>query len=210
MRLLILGATGLVGRHLLDLALADGRVAQVVAPTRREAGPPRERLLAPRVDFERLPEDADWWAADAVACALGTTMRQAGSREAFRRVDHDHPLQAARLARAAGARAFVLVSAAGANPRSRFFYNRVKGELERDLKGLGFPSLTLVRPGLIGGERREIRPAERAAALVLGALGPVLPRGLRINPAAGIARAMLEAAVAAREGVHVVRAADLA
>lgn len=209
MKLLILGATGLVGRHALDLALADPRVDAVAAPVRRPL-PDHPKLTAPQLDFDRLPADASFWAMDAVVCALGTTMRTAGSREAFRCVDYSYPMTVARLTRDAGAKAFVLNSALGADAASRFFYNRVKGELERDLMTLGIPSLTFVRPGLIGGWREESRPVERVASLVLGAFASVLPRGWRINPAPNIAMALIEAAIAARAGVHVVPAAELA
>lgn len=208
MRLLLLGATGLVGSHVMDLAIADERIDEVVAPVRRSLSA-RAGLNAPQVDFDQLPEDAVWWQADAAICALGTTMKKAGSREAFRRVDHGYALRCARLAHRHGARTFVLNSAMGADPASRFFYNRVKGDLERDLQAVGFDSLTLVRPGLIGGEREEFRLGEHSATLVLGALGPVLPRKWRINPAARIAALMIEAAVAGRTGVHVVESGDI-
>jgi uncharacterized protein YbjT (DUF2867 family) len=209
MKLLLVGSTGLVGQQVLDLALGDGRVTAVVAPVRRPvlAHP---KLFAPVVDFERLPEGADWWKVDAVICALGTTLRAAGSQAAFRRVDHDYPLAVARLARHHGTAVYVLNSAMGADPASRFFYNRVKGELERDLAALDFRSLTIARPGLIGGRRTETRRAEQVLGFALGLLGPVLPRRLRINPAANIARAMLGAAVTAVPGRHVVGSAELA
>lgn len=209
MKLLLVGATGLVGGQVLALGLADPRVKQVVAPTRR-ALPPHPKLLAPLVDFHQLPGNQPWWRVDAAICALGTTMKQAGTREAFYRVDHDWPLAVARLVRECEATGFVLNSAAGASPGSRIFYNRVKGELERDLIALGFPSLTLVRPGLIGGERQQVRRAEALMGKVLHALGPLLPRRMRINPAENIARALLEAAIARRPGTQVVSAAELA
>lgn len=209
MKLLVLGATGLVGSHVLTLALADRRISQVIAPTRRPI-PRRPKLLATLVEFDRLPADAPWWSADAAVCALGTTMKKAGSREAFRRVDHGYPLQAARLARRHGTPAFVLNSAMGANPRSPFFYNRVKGELERDLREVGFESLTFVRPGLISGQRGEFRFGERVAEVVLKAAGPALPRKWRVNPAGNIAAAMLEAAVERKAGERVVEAGGLA
>ncbi|CAD5280912.1 conserved hypothetical protein [Bosea sp. 62] len=209
MKLLLAGATGLVGGHVLAQALVDPRIDAVVAPARR-ALPAHPKLLAPTVDFEALPEDAPWWAADAAISALGTTIRKAGSQEAFQRVDHDYQLDVARLASRHGTPVFVLNSALGADPASRIFYNRVKGELERDLAGLDFASLTFVRPGLIGGERQESRPAERAALALLGILGPVLPRAWRINPAGCIAAAMIEAAIAAKPGMHVVSSAELA
>lgn len=209
MKLLIVGASGLVGSHVLRLALADERVSEVVAPVRRTLAS-HPKLLAPLVDFEQLPADALWWAADAVICALGTTMKLAGSREVFRRVDHDYPLAVARLARQHGTPTYVLNSAVGADAQSRFFYNRVKGELERDLAGCGFASLICVRPGLISGPRQEFRLGERAAECVLKALGPLLPARWRANPADNIAREMLEAAIVARPGVHIVRSEVLA
>lgn len=209
MKLLLVGASGLVGSHVLQRALADERISEVVAPSRR-ALMAHPRLIAPEVDFSRLPDDAPWWRADAVICALGTTMKQAGSRDAFRQVDLDYPLAVARLARRQGTPAYVLNSAMGADAASRFFYNRVKGELERELAGCGFASLTFVRPGLISGPRGEFRLGERAAECILKPLGPLLPRSWRVNPADNIARALLEAAIEARPGVHVVRSAALA
>ena len=208
MKLLLAGATGLVGRHVLDLALADSRVESVTAPVRRTL-PPHPKLLAPTVDFDRLPNDAPWWPADAVICALGTTMRAAGGQAAFRRVDYDYPLAVADLALRAGTPAYVLNSAIGADSASRFFYNRVKGDLEQALAGRGFGSLTFVRPGLIGGQRDEFRAGERVMLAVLRLAGPVLPQRWRINPAPAIARVMLEAAIAARPGVHIIEADQL-
>ncbi|CAH0340502.1 NAD-dependent epimerase/dehydratase family protein [Rhizobium sp. CECT 9324] len=110
MHLLLLGATGLVGSHVLELALADPRISAVTAPTRRPL-PEHARLSAPIVDFDTLPQDLQFWKADAVICALGTTLKVAGSRERFHRIDHDYPVEIARLARAAGAGTFVLNSA---------------------------------------------------------------------------------------------------
>lgn len=209
MQLLLVGATGLVGSHVLRQALADPRVGLVVAPTRR-ALPEHARLQAPLVDFEQLPEAASWWRADAVICTLGTTLKVAGSREAFRRVDHDYPLRVAQLAQRQGTPTYALNSALGANARARIFYNRVKGELELALGQVGFRSLTHVRPGLIGGQRTEQRTGERAALIALGALQPLLPRRWRINPAENIARALIDSALQAKPGVHVVGSEALA
>lgn len=209
MHLLIAGATGLVGGHVLRQALDDARIAAVVAPVRR-ALPPHPKLHAPVVDFDRLPEDAPWWAVDAAICTIGTTMRTAGSRDAFEHVDHDLPLAIARAVHAAGARTFAFNSAKGADAASPIFYNRTKGATEQALRGVGFASLTLVRPGLIGGERAERRTAEHLAGRLLGTLHPLLPRGLRINPAETIAHALLDAALAGHPGVHLVESAALA
>ena len=209
MRLILAGATGLVGRHVLARALADPRVTHVVAPTRRPL-PAHPNLDAPLVDFDALPADAAWWRADAVICALGTTMKTAGSRDAFRRVDHDYPLAIADLARRHGTPVYVLNSAMGADAQSRVFYNRVKGELESALRTRGFASLRLVRPGLIGGDRDERRLGETLATHLLRTLHPLLPTKWRINPAERIADALLRAALDPPAGVHVIASHALA
>lgn len=201
--LLLVGATGLVGQCALTQALADPRVARVVAPTRRPLAP-HPKLENPLVDFAALPADAAWWTVDGVVCTLGTTIRKAGSREAFRRVDHDFPLAVATLTLRRGAAAFALTSSIGANPASSAFYLRTKGETERALEGAGFASLTLVRPSFIGGKRRESRPLERIGVAFLSAIGPLVARRWRVVAAERIARCLLEAALAAQPGVHVV------
>ncbi len=201
--ILLVGATGLVGQSALHQALEHPAVGQVVAPTRRPLAA-HHKLLNPVVSFDALPDDVPWWAADAVICTLGTTIKKAGSQPAFYRVDHDHPMRVAELARRHGARAFALNSALGADASSRVFYSRTKGELERDLQELGFPSLTFVRPGLIGGERSETRPAEQWGVKVAGWLRPLLPAQYRVVPAERIAFHLLQAALAEQPGVHVI------
>ncbi|MBX3610341.1 MAG: NAD-dependent epimerase/dehydratase family protein [Hydrogenophaga sp.] len=203
MRLLIAGATGLVGSHALRQALAHPQVTQVVAPTRR-ALPSHPKLLNPQVDYERLPELAEWWAVQGVICTIGTTMKTAGSRAAFHRVDHDYPLLVAQLAQRHGAQAYAFNSALGADLQSRVFYSRTKGEVERDLLALGYPSLTLVRPGLIGGERVESRPAERVGIALTRWLGPVLPRRYRLVPPEAIAQALLQGVLDGTPGLRLV------
>lgn len=205
---MLVGATGLVGQQVLRKALASAQVGRVVAPTRR-ALPTHPKLLNPVVDFDHLPEDAPWWAVDAVVCTLGTTIKVAGSQPAFYRVDHDHPLRVAQLALRQGARAYALNSALGADPASRVFYSRTKGELERDLRALGYPSLTLVRPGLIGGQRSEARPAEQLGVRMSQWLRPLLPARYRVVPAERIAHHLLAAALAAAPGVRVLMAEAL-
>ena len=201
--LMILGASGLVGKSLLTQALAHPDIAQVVAPGRAPL-PAHTKLIAPVVDFERLPADEAWWQVDTLACALGTTLRAAGSREAFRRVDHAYPLASARIARERDVGTFVLVSAAGANAASSAFYSRTKGELERDLMTLGFRSLTFVRPSLLGGTRTQVRPMESAGITLLGAIGPMLPRRYRVVAAEHVARRVLQAALASPPGLRVI------
>jgi len=206
--LLLAGATGLVGSHALQLSLADTRVARVIAPTRR-ALPSHPKLVNPVVDFADLPRDAPWWKVDAVICALGTTIRQAGSEAAFRKVDFDCVLDVARLARLHGAATFALTSSLGANATSRNFYLRTKGETERALRDCGFASLTLVRPSMIGGERERVRPLEHFGMRAMRALDPLIPRRWRVVPAECIAHALIEAALAAVPGCTTIESEAL-
>ncbi len=205
---LLAGATGLVGREVLRLALADKGVGRVIAPTRRPL-PPHSRLENPQVDFSVLTGDESWWRVDAVVCTLGTTIRKAGTREAFREVDHTYPLKVARHALANGARSYALNSSIGADPGSRNFYLRTKGEVERDLDDCGYCSLTIVRPSVIYGQREENRLGEKLAIFALTALRPVVPRRYRVVPAARIAKALLDSALAGVPGKRVLESEEL-
>ena len=204
MTLLIAGATGMVGTAVLAAALADKRVAQVIAPTRRALGP-HPRLNNPLVDFNDLSPSASWWRADAVICTLGTTMKLAGNKAAFRRVDFDFVQRVAECARAHGAQTFVLNSSLGADAGKKNFYLRTKGEIEQAVQNLQYPSLALIRPSLIdGGPRPDARPGE-AAGLLFGRLfRPLIPRRYRPVPVERVARALLEAALTAAPGVTVI------
>ena len=201
--LLLVGATGLVGQSVLAQALADPRVTRVVALTRRPL-PPHAKLLNPLVNFDALPAEAPWWSVETVICTLGTTIKKAGSRHAFRRVDHDYPLAVAALARRHGAASFAVVSSVGADASSRTFYLRTKGEMEVALRSLGFPSLTVLRPSFIGGDRTERRPFEMLALRLFSALPFLLPRRYRVVHAERIARRLLSAGLDARPGTHTV------
>jgi uncharacterized protein YbjT (DUF2867 family) len=202
MKVLILGATGLVGRNALAQALARPVVTQVIAPTRKPLAT-KDKLMnpvAPKLEL-LLPEVASW-KPDAAICATGTTIKKAGSKEAFFSVDHDLPLSFARLAHQAGAQDFALVSAIGASVDSSFFYARVKGELERDVREIGFRSLTILRPSIIEGERDEVRPAESLVLKLSHFLAPVLPKRFHVNPAPKIAQVLVDAVLTEEPGCH--------
>lgn len=209
---LLLGATGLVGRALLAGLLADPDIGEVRALVRRpvsardllgtapQAMPGIGKLRIGVVDFERLGEHTDWFAVDWVASALGTTLAQAGSRPAFRRVDLDYPLQALQLARAQGAQRAMLVSAVGARATSRVFYNRVKGELEDAVRGLGFAHVSVAQPSLLKGPRPAFRLGERVGL----ALGWLLPAPYKPVAATQVAAGLLVSAKAGAPGWHVL------
>lgn len=206
-RLLLVGATGAVGREVLAAALAHPGIAAVVAPTRRPL-PAAAKLQNPVVDFTHLPEDAEWWSVDAVICALGSTIKQAGSQAAFAFVDRDLPVRVGMLAHAAGASCYALNSALGASPRGNF-YLRTKAEAEAAIRAIGYRSYTIVRPSLIEAEREQTRRGEVAGVAIARVLGPLIPRRYRPVPAGRIAQALLAAALEAPAGEHVIESERL-
>lgn len=210
-RLLLAGPTGLVGHEVLRQALALPAVAGVHALTRRAMPTPADpRLQWLQVDYSRLPALP---AADAALCALGTTIRQAGSREAFRAVDHDAVLAFARAAAAAGAKGLAVVSALGADAGSAVFYNRVKGETEAALRALGFERLVIARPSLLAGDRaalgQPLRLGERLGLAVSRPIQRLIPAAVRPIQAAVVARALLRALDQGHGGVQVLESAEL-
>jgi uncharacterized protein YbjT (DUF2867 family) len=203
---LLAGATGLVGRELLRLLSAAPEVSEVRALVRRPLITRRDsKVRECRVDFERLDAHPEWFRADAAFCALGTTIKVAGSQEAFRRVDFDYPLAVARAARAAGASHFLLVSALGASARSTVFYSKVKGELEDAIIALGFASVTIARPSMLAGDREEKRPLEELAKK----LGWLVPPRWKPVEASSVAAALVDAMRRRAPGVEILENAAL-
>lgn len=207
LHLMIVGATGAVGRQLLAQALADPRFDNVVAPARRPL-PAHAKLLNPVVDFTHLPIDADWWQVDAVVCALGTTIKMAGSQTTFAAVDRDLPIQVARLAREAGATRFALNSSLGASHKGNF-YLRTKAQAETGIRAIGYPFYTIVRPSLIDARREQSRPGERVGLLFARALRPLIPLRYRAVKAERIAGALLDGVLSASPGEKIIESERL-
>jgi len=188
----MVGATGLVGKALLHELLASTDYAKIRALVRRPIEP-HPKLEARVVDFENPGSWEDALDVHHVFCTLGTTLKKAGSNAAFRKVDLELPLELARRARQRGATALFVVSALGADPASKVFYYRIKGELERELKELGYPTLAIFRPSILTGQRSEARPGERFGIAAAKTVAPLLVgslRKLRPIPAQNVARAM--------------------
>ncbi|MBT8401496.1 MAG: NAD-dependent epimerase/dehydratase family protein [Rhodothermia bacterium] len=188
---LLLGATGLVGSEILNLLERDGSYDRIVIVTRRPLaafdGHPTIRQAI--VDFDHLGRYANDLRGDDVYCAFGTTMRKAGSREQFSKVDLEYPKQLAMTARSNGASHFLLVSSKGASSGSSNFYLHIKGQLEQALEEMDWPNLTILQPSVIGGDRSESRPLERLGQMLLS----VAPSSIRTVPASSIARVMVDA-----------------
>ena len=208
---MVVGATGLVGRECLRLLLADNAVGRIVAVTRRPLSPDvrSPKLETHVIDFDHLNEYDSLFNVNAILCTLGTTIRQAGSRTRFRTVDYEYPLAFAKLGRRMGSEHFLVVSALGANPHSRIFYNRVKGELEEALLGLGYPRVTIVRPSLLLGPRAELRLGEEVAKRVSRWLGPLVPRAFKPVEARAVATAMVRATQEQGSGVRVIESGEI-
>ncbi|MSP26296.1 MAG: NAD-dependent epimerase/dehydratase family protein [Myxococcales bacterium] len=215
-RATVLGATGLVGSCLLERLLREPRYEEVHVLARRALPIASERLVSHIVDFERPAANEAACAAlgaEQIFCCLGTTMKQAGSRAAFRKVDYEYPLALARIALARGARKLVVVTAVGADAASPLFYNRTKGQLERDLAELAFPGgMTIARPSILLGERTSSRPAERVAAHLMRATrtlfsGPLLR--YRAITGDALAAALITAAAVDAPGLRVLEGATL-
>lgn len=189
---LVAGATGLVGREILQGLLADDTVAAVHALARRPVEVLHPKLTTHVVSFSSLPSLPP---VDEVYLALGTTIRVAGSQPAFRAVDFDANLAVAVAAQVAGARRLGLVSAMGADSQSRIFYNRVKGELEEALDSLGYEGVVIARPSMLHGDRdalgQPLRKGEKLALQVSRWLRPLIPDDYRSIAAADVARALL-------------------
>ncbi len=202
---MVAGATGLVGGLLLTRLLASPAYERVVVVTRRSLGLTHPKLTEMVVEFKAL--DALFAnpaiRVDDAFCALGTTIRKAGSQSAFRRVDFDYVVNFARAAKAAGATRFLLVSAVGSSAQSSIFYSRIKGEAEDAVNGLGFEATHIFQPGLIMGPRAERRPAEAAMMAAMPFLNTLLlgPASIyRGIPADTIAAAMVAAAASSGKG----------
>ena len=203
---LLLGASGLIGSHCLDLLLQDEAYDEVITLVRKSLPQTHPKLTQHIVNFDYLQEHAAWLKAGDVFCCLGTTIKKAGSQEAFRKVDFSYAYEAAQLAIENGAEHFLLVSSLGADANSSVFYSRVKGELEIAISALPFTAVSLFQPSLLLGERAEFRFGERLAEPVAKALsflllGPL--RKYRAIEARTVAAAMIKIAKSQSQGVKV-------
>lgn len=203
--ILLAGGSGLAGGRALDALLEASDVSRVLAVSRRSLGREHPRLANRIVQFQNIEAQLKGLSCDAALCCLGTTIRQAGSQEAFRAVDVDAVLGFARAARAAETRRFVVISSVGADPKSRNFYLRTKGEMEEELEGLAFESLDILQPSLLLGMRAGMRPLELLAGALMPLVNPLLGgkyANYRGISARTVGAAMLGATRSGRRGVQ--------
>lgn len=209
---LILGSTGLTGKALTGLISKNKSYSRIILPVRRETGRSDDRVTEIKIDYEHLDASPGLFEVDDIFCCLGTTMKKAGSKEAFRKVDYQYPLEAARLGKEKGASRFFVISALGVDPSSKIFYNRVKGAVERDLGRLSFRALHIFRPSLLTGKREEKRFGENAGIFLFKAFSFLLAGPLakyRAIEAETVARAMALAAESDAGGTIIHESYDM-
>lgn len=209
MKIAIAGATGLTGSLCLDLLLNDERVTEVFSLGRRKTGKNHEKLTEVILNNGRLVQDLS---VDAFICCLGTTIKKAGSQENFKSVDHDLPIALTKKLKAQGCSIAAIVSAMGADAHSTFFYNRVKGMMEEDMKKMGLKSLTILRPSLIKGDRKEKRAGEKSAEIILTIAAPLLIgplKRIKATEATDIAKALLVSCLHQKEGTLIYTSQEI-
>jgi uncharacterized protein YbjT (DUF2867 family) len=209
----LIGSTGLTGSFLVQRLLADSAITNVISISRKPLKISNAKLTEVLVsDLAQVPSMETKIRGELYFCCLGTTIKTAGSQENFEKVDHAAIVAFAKIAKAHDAKSFTLVSAMGANASSMFFYNRVKGRTEDDIKALGLRSLIIFKPALLVGPRREFRLAEKIATKMLVPLSRLLPARIRkslITEVETLATRMLAEGKAAPGGVHVIPAKDI-
>jgi len=209
---LIAGATGLVGKSLLRQLLANDQYDKIIVITRRPVDSSHPKLVQQLVDFDTIETLKLSLPVDDVFCALGTTIKTAGSQDAFYTVDFTYVVNLGKWCAANGVKRFLIVSAMGANPKSGIFYNRVKGEMEATVSQLTIPQIQIFRPSLLMGNRTEKRGGEKIAQVVMGSLGflfkgPLLKyKGIHADV---VAKAMINAAGKENEGFRIIDSGEM-
>lgn len=204
---LVAGASGMTGSLLTDQLLAGNAYEKVIVLVRKKTG--REHPLLSEVVFDYDQPDAPFIKAEHVYCCLGTTIKKAGSREAFYKVDFSYPFELARMAQEHGTTYFAIVTAMGADSRSSFFYNRVKGDIETALKGLNFEKLGIFRPSMLLGDRKESRAGESIGQKVMLWLDFLIPKKYKAIHASKVAEAMIRTGRDPFKGVKILESDEM-
>lgn len=192
---IVIGATGLVGGHLVNQLLEEAEIEKVILFLRRSTGKSHEKLVEHVVDFDQIDSFNDMIKADVVFSCMGTTLKVAGSKDAQWKIDYTYQYDIAKAAKENGVESFVLVSSSNASSKSKIFYSRMKGELEDAIKALNFPTLHIFQPSVLVGERSEKRSGEESGAKLMRVLSKVIPPLKKWRPIKGeeVARGMLKA-----------------
>ena len=200
---LILGASGLVGSEVLSLSLESDLYNKIVIVVRSPLTIKHNKLVEKIIDFD-MPKWEEIFPVDHVYCCLGTTIKQAGSKTNFIKVDHDYPLAFAAAAKKWESSVFSVITAAGVSPESKIFYNNVKGQLEKKLKSLESFSTLIFRPSLLLGERKEFRLGEKIGSGIAKVTSWMTPKTYRAIHCKAVAKAMLAESFADKTGFNII------
>lgn len=203
----IIGATGLVGSILTDELLKDNRYEKVRILVRKKTEKQHQKLE--QIIFDFNAPDSTLIFGDEVYCCLGTTIKNAGTNEAFRKVDFDYPLAIAKIAKTNGVKQFSVVSSMGANSNSKIFYSKVKGEIEEALKKIGFESLIIVRPSMLLGDRAEFRLGERIGKVCMYLFSIFIPKKFKAVSATKVAKTMILASNKGNKGIECIESNEI-
>lgn len=208
MEAIVVGSTGLIGSELLKILEKDQSFTKITALVRKKTASVGTKVIEVEVDFGSLPADL-FEKQDVVFCCLGTTIKKAGSKEAFRKVDYEYPLLTAKIAKEKGVEQFAIVTAMGANPQSKIFYNNVKGDIENALKNINFESLGIFRPSMLLGDRAEVRTGERIGQAVMKLLSWAIPKNYKAIQAQSVAIAMMNFAKKNQKGNFIIENGEM-
>lgn len=206
---IVAGTTGLIGSQLTGLLLNDDYYDKVIVLSRKPLEIKNSKFVNLVVHYDNLAEHVDLLRGDDVFCCLGTTIKIAGSQQAFYKVDHDYPLSLATVTQSRGAKQYLIVTAMGSDKNSSIFYNRVKGEVEEDLKKVGFETLHILQPSMLIGPRTEKRRGEAIGQSVMKVLGFLIPDKYKAIESLKVAKAMIAIARSGQKGTHVHDSAEL-
>ncbi|MCX6223044.1 MAG: oxidoreductase [Bacteroidia bacterium] len=206
---LVAGASGLVGSSLVKMLLQEPEYESVHILVRKEINLAHQKLHQHVVDFDNLATTNLEFKVDDAFVTLGTTIAKAGSKSAFYKVDHDYVISFAEKALSLGTTGIFVVSSMGANPASSIFYNKVKGEMEEDMKVIGFPRLGILRPSLLLGPRTEKRAGEKFASWMMQTLDFVIPAKYKAIHIDKVAKKMIELALQNENGVFLLESDKL-
>lgn len=188
---IILGATGLTGGYLLKLLLKDERYKKITLFSRSSVNITNPKLEEHLIDMFELEKHKEIFQADEVFCCIGTTKSKTPDTSVYKKIDYGIPFAAAKLSKENNIKTFIVISAMGANPKSKVFYNKIKGEMERDVLTQNIPNTYILQPGLIGGDRNEKRLGESIAKFIFKILNPIIPKNYRTIAPETIAKAMI-------------------
>lgn len=204
------GATGLIGSSLLEMLLSNDQVGKVTVLSRRSIGREHAKLEVKEIDFETFTESVFPKNADATFCCLGTTMKTAGSKDVFRRVDYEYVVKLAVYSQRVGIEQYHVVSAAGADSKSRIFYNKVKGRMESEVQKLTkLKSIYFYRPSMLLGNREEFRLAEAVGKVFMKTFSFMIPKSYQAIYDAQVAHSMLHFALKNTKGIHTISNAEM-